>query len=98
MYADNSSLLIDPRSSAVSFIPWTTFNRPMADPQNIEMSFSRLEHDRLRFLTFNSPALGGNRGDVTIFVPPLELQSRNLPLVALLHGVYGSHWSWAFNG
>ncbi|WNH11954.1 alpha/beta hydrolase [Thalassobellus suaedae] len=35
-----------------------------------------------------------NRGDITVFVPPGEGLS-NLPIVILLHGVYGSHWIWS---
>jgi putative tributyrin esterase len=51
----------------------------------------------LRLLTFKSPALGG-RGDVTLFVQPGSEGGENLPLVLLLHGVYGSHWAWALKG
>ena len=51
----------------------------------------------LRLLTFKSPALGG-RGDVMLFVPPGSKGEVNLPLVLLLHGVYGSHWAWALKG
>jgi enterochelin esterase-like enzyme len=51
----------------------------------------------LRLLTFKSPALGG-RGDVTLFVPTGSEDGKNLPLVLLLHGVYGSHWAWALKG
>lgn len=51
----------------------------------------------LRFLTIPSPALQG-RGDVTLFVPRHEAESESLPLVLLLHGVYGSHWAWALDG
>jgi putative tributyrin esterase len=53
--------------------------------------------DGLRLLTFKSPALGG-RGDVTLFVPPGSEGGKNLPLVLLLHGVYGSHWAWSLKG
>ena len=63
----------------------------------IELSDPQLEHNHLRFLTFNSPALGG-RGDVSLFIPPNCAHLSNLPLVVLLHGVYCSHWSWAFKG
>lgn len=68
----------------------------MADYSKIEWSDPRFEPDHLRFLTFQSPALGG-RGDVALFIPEGEnLQS--LPLVVLMHGVYCSHWSWAMKG
>jgi len=60
----------------------------------IELSDPRFEPQHLRFLTFNSPALGG-RGDVALFVPPNSEGMIDLPLVVLLHGVYCSHWAWA---
>ncbi len=61
----------------------------------IELSDPRFEHDYLRFLTFNSPALKG-RGDVTLYVPPNTDTASNLAVVLLLHGVYCSHWAWAY--
>ena len=52
----------------------------------------------LRFITVQSPALAG-RGDLAIFVPPaVATAGDDVPLVVLLHGVYGSFWNWAFNG
>jgi enterochelin esterase-like enzyme len=63
----------------------------------IELSDPQYERDNLRFLTFNSPAMGG-RGDVALFVPPNTDELRDLPLVLLLHGVYCSHWAWAWKG
>lgn len=53
------------------------------------------QRESLRVLSFESPALGG-RGDVTVYVPPGA--HHDLPLVMLLHGVYGNHWAWANNG
>src|ERR1700744_3916378 len=46
----------------------------------------------LRLLTFYSQALG-RRGDVSLYLP-LSAGDRELPLLLLLHGVYGSHWNW----
>lgn len=63
----------------------------------VELSDPRHERDHLRFLTFQSPALGG-RGDVALFVPPHSERLEDLPLVVLLHGVHGSHWAWALKG
>lgn len=63
----------------------------------IEWSDPQYERDHLRFLTFQSPALGG-RGDVAVFVPPGCADQPDLPLVTLMHGVYCSHWSWAMKG
>jgi len=65
--------------------------------RNIELSDPGLEVAGLRFLTFRSPALG-RRGDVSLFVPPGCQGLHDLPLVVLLHGVYGSHWAWPFKG
>lgn len=50
----------------------------------------------LSFLTFRSPALGGRRGDVTLYVPPGPAEPVGLAL--LLHGVNASHYSWAMKG
>ena len=46
----------------------------------------------VRFLTLYSPALR-RRADVTIYLPEGREQEP-LPLLILLHGVYGSHWNW----
>jgi len=35
------------------------------------------------------------RGDICIFTPP-EIPRPSLPVVILLHGVYGSAWSWTY--
>ncbi len=52
----------------------------------------------LQFVTVQSPSLSG-RGDLAIFSPPgVAPDAENVPLVVLLHGVYGSFWNWAFNG
>jgi enterochelin esterase-like enzyme len=63
----------------------------------IDLSDARYEWENLRFLTFKSPVLQG-RGDVTLFIPPDSETLTGLPLVVLLHGVYGSHWNWALKG
>lgn len=69
----------------------------MEEYHNVELSDPRYERDHLRLLTFKSPALKG-RGDVTIFVPPGCEKKESLPLILLLHGVYGSHWAWSLKG
>jgi len=52
----------------------------------------------LRFVTVQSPALGG-RGDLAIFAPPdICTDATDVPIVVLLHGVYGSFWNWALVG
>ncbi|MDW7691223.1 alpha/beta hydrolase-fold protein [Flammeovirgaceae bacterium SG7u.111] len=61
-----------------------------------ELSNPQFEMDGLRFITVKSKNLKG-RGDICVFVPKGE-QLENLPIVTLLHGVYGSAWVWAFLG
>lgn len=58
------------------------------------VSDPRFEHDGLRHVTVKSTALRG-RGDVTVWAPAGPTPRA---LVVLLHGVYGSHWSWALQG
>ncbi len=33
-----------------------------------------------------------------VYVPPVTNREETLPVVILLHGVYGSHWSWPMSG
>lgn len=49
----------------------------------------------LDFITLKSNALK-KRADITVYAPSNIGDS--VPLIILLHGVYGSHWAWAFNG
>jgi putative tributyrin esterase len=51
----------------------------------------------LRFITVKSAALG-QRADLCLFAPQEPAAGQTLPIVILLHGVYGSHWSWALQG
>lgn len=69
----------------------------MGGYRTVEISDPAFEGDSLRLLTFKSPALR-RRGDVTLFVPPGCEAAEDLPLVLLLHGVYGSHWAWSLKG
>jgi len=62
----------------------------------VEISEPGLTEPGLRFATAKSGALQ-RRADVTFFTPPGHGRGE-LPLVLLLHGVYGSHWGWAFRG
>jgi enterochelin esterase-like enzyme len=48
-------------------------------------------------LNFRGEALGG-RGDVLLFSPPGIDTIHRLPLLLLLHGVYGCQWNWWLNG
>ena len=65
--------------------------------RTIEISDPVLTPEGLRFVTVKSAALG-QRADLLLFVPRQAEGLRDLPLVMLLHGVYGSHWAWAFKG
>lgn len=65
--------------------------------RTVEISDPRFEVEGLRFVTVQSPAIGG-RADLAVFVPPQARGLEDVPVVILLHGVYGSHWAWAFNG
>lgn len=62
-----------------------------------ESSDPAIDFTGLRFFTLKSPALG-RRADVTVWVPEGTEGVENLPVVVLLHGVYGSQWAWALKG
>ena len=53
------------------------------------------ESGGLQLITVKSNALG-QRVDISVFVP--ENATTSLPVVILLHGVYGSHWAWSVKG
>ncbi|MBX2925281.1 MAG: hypothetical protein KF746_23975 [Chitinophagaceae bacterium] len=67
----------------------------MSNYRTIEISDKRFERDHLRFITVKTPNLKG-RGDICVFVPPNVGDQTDIPVVILLHGVYGSAWSWAY--
>ncbi|MCA0230518.1 MAG: esterase family protein [Bacteroidetes bacterium] len=61
-------------------------------------SFFTTEHaffQGLHFLTVKSNALK-KRADLTVYTPTTT--EGVLPIVILLHGVYGSHWAWTMRG
>lgn len=62
--------------------------------RTIKVSDPRFETEDLRDITVKS-ALLGMRADLTVHVPAAARQKSNVPVVILLHGVYGSHWAWA---
>jgi S-formylglutathione hydrolase FrmB len=64
--------------------------------RTIEVSDPALESDGLRWVTVKSAALR-RRADLSLWIPE-EGKDRAMPLVILLHGVYGSHWAWALKG
>jgi putative tributyrin esterase len=69
----------------------------MSSFRTLEVSDPALAPAGLRFVTVKSAALG-QRADLLLFVPPQGVGLRDVPIVILLHGVYGSHWAWAFKG
>lgn len=61
----------------------------------MQSSFFTVERAKiagLELFTVKSKALN-HRADVSVFKP--EGTHQNLPVVLLLHGVYGSHWAWS---
>jgi enterochelin esterase-like enzyme len=71
--------------------PWPTRFRTVraSPPDSLDPGSS--------FLTVQSPALRG-RGDLGIHVPQSVAMPENVPIVVLLHGVYGSFWNWFLAG
>jgi S-formylglutathione hydrolase FrmB len=65
--------------------------------RTIELSDPAFEANNLRFVTVKSSNLKG-RGDISVFVPPGHATASDLPIVILLHGVYGSSWAWSHSG
>ncbi len=65
--------------------------------RTVELSDPAIPADGLRFATVKSRALR-QRADVTWYVTPDAEGVADLPIVILLHGVYGSHWAWALKG
>ena len=54
--------------------------------------------ESLDFITVKSNALN-KRADITVFNPEKNKKTtQSIPLVILLHGVYGSHWAWTVKG
>ncbi|MBC7890758.1 MAG: esterase family protein, partial [Sphingobacteriaceae bacterium] len=62
-----------------------------------EASDPTIDLSGLRFFTVKSPALQC-RADLTVWLPDGVEILQSLPVVTLLHGVYGSHWAWALQG
>ena len=67
----------------------------MSQFKTVEIADQQFIRDNLHFMTVKSQNLKG-RGDISFFIP--ETDEKDLPLVILLHGVYGSSWSWAYSG
>lgn len=71
--------------------PWPTQFR------TVRCSTAGLFPTGLEFVTVNSPSLKG-RGDIALYTPAAVAGRSDVPLLILLHGVYGSFWNWAFIG
>jgi len=65
----------------------------MSKFRTTEISDPKFESSNLRFITVKTPNLKG-RGDICVFVPNAS-NLKDVPLVILLHGVYGSAWAWS---
>jgi putative tributyrin esterase len=64
--------------------------------EKLEVSDPAYETGWLRQVTVKTEHLYG-RADLSLLVPP-ELGKEPLPIIILLHGVYGSHWAWISKG
>jgi enterochelin esterase-like enzyme len=71
-------------------------NEKMPRFKTLEISNPQFENSNLRFITVKTPNLKG-RGDICVYVPPTASAADTLPIVILLHGVYGSAWSWPYS-
>src|SRR3546814_19551136 len=69
----------------------------MTDFRTVELSDPGIDPTGLRFMTVKSAALGA-RADISLFVPDCVAGLADVPIVIMLHGVYGSHWAWALKG
>ncbi|MFT7033285.1 MAG: putative tributyrin esterase [Cyclobacteriaceae bacterium] len=65
----------------------------MSKFRTTSISDPKFERDNLRYITVKTPNLKG-RGDICVFVPEGS-SVIDLPMVILLHGVYGSCWAWS---
>jgi S-formylglutathione hydrolase FrmB len=70
---------------------------PKSSFRTIEVADLPSARGRLVFVTVKSRHLKG-RGDVTLYIPDGVKPGQGIPVVILLHGVYCSHWAWAFKG
>jgi putative tributyrin esterase len=72
-------------------------NDQMSKFRTLEISNPQFESNHLRFITIKTPNLKG-RGDICVYIPSQVSKADIVPVVLLLHGVYGSAWSWAHSG
>ena len=77
-------------------LSWEVKEKTMPRFKTLEISDPQFENNYLRFITVKTPNLKG-RGDICVYVPPGTCSIDTLPIVILLHGVYGSAWSWPYS-
>ncbi len=58
-----------------------------------KISNPKFELGGIRHLTCKSPSLH-KRVDTSVFIPDEARSKSDVPVIVLLHGVYGSHFSW----
>jgi len=64
---------------------------------NAQLSSPIPGNESLRFLNFRGEALG-YRSDVLLYTPPGFGSMERVPLLLLLHGIFGCQWNWWLNG
>lgn len=64
---------------------------------NAQLSAPIPGNKRRRFLNFRGAALA-YRADLLLYAPPGFESMAHVPLLLLLHGVYGCQWNWWLNG
>lgn len=64
---------------------------------NAQLSRPLPGSEHLRFLSFRANSLE-SRGDVLLFTPPNFENHTRVPLLLLMHGVFGCQWNWWLNG
>lgn len=65
--------------------------------RSFELSNPKFETSGLKFITVKSKNLKG-RADIVLYVPSTITNHKNVPIIILLHGVYGSAWAWTMSG
>ncbi len=65
----------------------------MTQFRTVRISDPKFEVGGIRHITCKSPALH-KRVDTSVFIPKEAKAESDLPVIVLLHGVYGSHFSW----
>ncbi len=67
------------------------------DFRTLERSDDQLTPPGMTFVTVRSTHLD-RRADVLLYASDDSEAKQDVPIIVLLHGVFGSHWAWAFKG